>query len=86
MAGNSPEADSAHWRKTRGVTLLVLLVWVVFAFVVHWYAAPLNQLSFLGMPLGYFLGAQGSLVIFLVLIWFQNWRQDGIDEEYGQDE
>ena len=27
--------------------------------------------------------AQGSLIVFVLLIFFQNWRQDAIDDEFG---
>ena len=85
MPMNSPEADAAHWRKTRNLTILVLVIWAVFAFAVHIFAKTLNAYTFMGFPLGYYLAVQGSLIIFVVLIFFQNWRQDAIDEEFGQD-
>lgn len=37
---------------------LVLLVWAFFAFAVHLLVSPLNQLRFLGYPLGYYLAAR----------------------------
>lgn len=83
MAGQTPEADAAHWAQTKALTYVVLAIWFIFAFVVHWFAAWLNPVTFLGFPLGYYLAVQGSLVAFVVLIFFQNWRQDNIDEEYG---
>lgn len=81
----TPEADSAHWRRTRNLTFLILAIWFVFAFVVHYFAAWLNTWSFLGFPLGYYLAVQGSLAIFVLLIFFQNWRQDAIDDDFGHD-
>ncbi|MCY4007949.1 MAG: DUF4212 domain-containing protein [Rhodobacteraceae bacterium] len=72
-----------HWRKTRRLTIWVLVLWVVFAFVVHWFAKDLNGASFLGFPLGYYFAVQGSLAIFVILIFGQNWIQDMIDEEAG---
>jgi putative solute:sodium symporter small subunit len=86
MAKNSPEADAAHWGRTRNLTFFVLFVWVIFSFVVHIFAKPLNEISFIGFPLGYYLAVQGSLIVFVVLIYFQNWRQDEIDEEFGQED
>lgn len=86
MPGQSPEADSAHWRKSRNLTFFVLFVWAIFGFGVHIFAGWLNQFSFLGFPLGYYLAVQGSLAVFVLLIFFQNWRQDWIDDEFGQDE
>ena len=81
----SMNADAAerHWEKTRNLTILVLAVWFVLAIVVPWLANALNSMTFLGFPLGYYMCVQGSLIGFVVLIWFQNWRQDAIDEEFG---
>lgn len=86
MPMNNPEADAEHWRKTRNLTIGILIVWAIFAFVVHTFAATLNAYTFLGFPLGYYMAVQGSLAIFVLLIFFQNERQDAIDEEFGQDE
>lgn len=83
---NTPEADAAHWAKTRNLTFLVLFLWFIFAFAVHFFAVYLNTITFMGFPLGYYLAVQGSLLAFVVLIFFQNWKQDDIDEEYGQDD
>ena len=47
------------------------------------FGESLNNGSFLGYPLAYYMCAQGSIVIFVVLIfWFAN-RQEKIDEEFG---
>ncbi len=86
MPGLNPEADAAHWRKTRNLTLIVLAIWAIFAFVIHIFASTLNQFTFIGFPLGYYMAVQGSLLVFVVLVFFQNARQDAIDEEFGHDE
>ena len=81
-AGNS-EARQRHWGKTRNLTIIVLVIWAIFAFVLPWNAQSLNNMTFLGFPLGYYLCVQGSLAVFVILIFFQNWRQDAIDDEFG---
>ena len=79
----SQEAKVRHWERTRNLTVLVLIIWFIFAFVVPWFAKDLNSRTFLGVPLGYYFCVQGSLIIFVLLIFFQNWRQDAIDDEAG---
>jgi uncharacterized membrane protein len=39
-----------------------LTIWFIFSYVVHWFAVPLNNVSFFGWPLGYYMSAQGSLI------------------------
>jgi putative solute:sodium symporter small subunit len=83
VAEITPEAMEQHWAKTRSLTFLILALWVLFAIIIPWLAAPLNSMSFLGFPLGYYMCVQGSLIVFLLLILYQNWRQDAIDDEFG---
>ncbi|MCG8693098.1 MAG: DUF4212 domain-containing protein [Minwuiales bacterium] len=77
------ETKERHWSRTKNLTILVLVIWFVFAFVLPWFAKELNAFSFLGFPLGYYFIVQGSLIVFVLLIFFQNWRQDAIDDEAG---
>ena len=63
--------------------MLTLAIWFVFSIVIFMFGESLNNGSFLGYPLAYYMCAKGSIVIFVVLIfWFAN-RQEKIDEEFG---
>ncbi len=83
MAELTPEVREAHWAKTKSLTFTVLVIWFIFSFVVHWFADSLNAFSFLGFPFGFYMAAQGSLAIFVVLIFWLVRRQGAIDEEFG---
>ena len=74
---------AGHWAKTKSLTFVVLAIWFVFSFVVHWFANELNGSTFMGFPLGYYMAAQGSLIVFVLLIWYLAKRQDAIDREFG---
>ena len=72
-----------HWEKTKGLMILTLSIWFIFSIVIFMFGESLNNGSFLGYPLAYYMCAQGSIIIFVVLIfWFAN-RQEKIDEEFG---
>ena len=72
-----------HWEKTKGLMILTLAIWFFFGYVVFMFGSSLNTASFLGYPLAYYMCAQGSIVAFVILIfWFAN-RQEKIDEEFG---
>jgi putative solute:sodium symporter small subunit len=79
----SQDARVRHWTRTRNLTMWILVLWFIFSFVIPWFAKDLNVFSFLGFPLGYYMIVQGSLIAFVVLIFFQNWKQDQIDDEAG---
>ena len=75
--------QTTHWRRTRSLMWVTLVIWFVFSFLVHWFADALNEMSFLGFPLGFYMAAQGSLVVFVVLIFWFARAQDKIDRECG---
>ena len=82
----SQDAKVRHWSRTRNLTIGILILWFLFSFVIPWFARELNAFTFIGFPLGYYMIVQGSLIVFVVLIFFQNWRQDAIDDEAGAGE
>ena len=83
MSDVTPEVRAAHWAKTKNLTITVLVIWFIFSIGVHWFADALNTISFLDFPLGFYMAAQGSLIIFVVLIFYLAHRQNKIDEEFG---
>ncbi|MGE0563388.1 MAG: DUF4212 domain-containing protein [Pseudolabrys sp.] len=83
MASNDRDKIDQHWSKTRTLTIVILILWAIFAFVLPWNAKALNSMNFMGFPLGYYFISQGSLIAFVVMIFVQNWFQDKIDDEYG---
>ena len=63
--------------------MLTLVIWFVFGYLIFMFGSSLNESSFLGYPLAYYMCAQGSIVAFVVLIfWFAN-KQENIDDEFG---
>jgi putative solute:sodium symporter small subunit len=79
----TPEKRAEHWRRTRNLMFVHLGIWFIFAYVVHWFAAPLNQINFFGWPLGYYFSAQGSLIVFVVQLFLFSRQQHAIDVEFG---
>ena len=76
----------AYWEKTRRLTLTLLIIWVLVTFVLSWFSSWLNQWQFLSFPLGFYMAAQGSLLLYLLLIWIYNRRMRKLDAEYGIDD
>ena len=72
-----------YWHKNLVITAVLLLIWFIATFVEGWYARELNNYSFLGFPLGFYMSAQGSLIIYVVLIWIYQKYMNGLDREYG---
>ena len=61
--------------------------WVLlFSFVVRVFAPSLNGIRILGFPFGFYMAAQGSLIAFVVALFWFGKRQNEIDEEFGVQE
>jgi putative solute:sodium symporter small subunit len=82
----SPEQAAGYWRKTSRLMWTILFIWFVAGFVVHFFARDLNQLHVLRFPLGYYMAAQGSLIVFVVLCFWNAMKQDTIDREFDVEE
>jgi putative solute:sodium symporter small subunit len=85
MAADTSQKE-AHWNRTRNLMIVHLTIWFIFAYVVHWIAPTLNKASFMDFPLGFYMAAQGSLVVFVVQLFVFAKQQDMIDRECGMAE
>jgi putative solute:sodium symporter small subunit len=77
------EKHREYWRKTVRMTAIMLTVWFVVSFVVSYFARELNQFEFLGFPLGFYMGAQGALIIYVLIIWYYARYMNRLDIEYS---
>ncbi len=78
----SPRMEE-YWRKTRNLMITSLVIWAIFSFVIHFFVYFLNQIVIGGFPLGFYMAAQGSLIVFVIQIFWFAWKQNKIDEEFG---
>ena len=83
MADLTPAQREAYWKRTSRLMWTIMAFWVFFSFIVHLFAAQLNSIEFLGFPLGFYMAAQGSLIAFVVLCFWNAVGQNKIDREFG---
>ncbi|KAB2914119.1 MAG: DUF4212 domain-containing protein [Hyphomicrobiaceae bacterium] len=78
-------SDEIHWARTRSLMFAHLFVWFIFGYVVHMFVVPLNKIIIpvLNFPLGFYMAAQGSLIVFVVMLFVFAKQQDRIDREHG---
>ncbi|MCC6531954.1 MAG: DUF4212 domain-containing protein [Burkholderiales bacterium] len=76
------EKHREYWNKNLTITAILLAIWFVVTFVEGWYARELNQFTFLGFPFGFYMSAQGSLIVYVVLIWFYALYMNKMDRVY----
>ena len=70
-----------YWNRNLKVTGILLAIWFVVTFVVGFFARELNEFTFIG-PLGFYMGAQGALIIYVAIIWYYARFMNKLDEEY----
>jgi putative solute:sodium symporter small subunit len=80
MAGYN---QGRYWFRTGRLMCLIMALWAFFGLLVPIFVKPLDTFSVLGIPLGYFMTAQGSLIAFVAIVFFFVRRQDVIDREEG---
>ncbi len=83
MATLTPEKQAAYWSKTSRLMWTIMILWFVFGYGIHFFAGPLNKIVIAGFPLGFYMAAQGSLIAFVVLCFWNSSAQNKIDEEFG---
>jgi len=71
-----------YWRRNMKMTAILLAIWFVVTYVVGWYARELNELVIFGFPFGFYMGAQGSLIIYVIMIFYYAIRMNKLDKEY----
>ena len=80
-----PANDQAHWNKTTRLMFIHLGVWFFFGYIIHMFVNKLNTITIpvLQFPLGFYMAAQGSLIVFVVMLFMFAKQQDNIDREFG---
>ena len=75
------ESHKQYWSKNLRISALLLAIWFVVTFVVGFYARDLN-FNFFGWPFSFWVGAQGALVIYVLIIAYYAHYMNNLDKEY----
>jgi len=77
--------QEAHWAATTRLMFIHLGVWIFFGYIIHMFVNQLNAITIpvLKFPLGFYMAAQGSLIVFVVMLFMFARQQDKIDRDHG---
>ena len=83
MAFKNNRDAKAYWRENLSLMLVLLTVWFTVSFglgilLVDW----LNSIRFFGFKLGFWFAQQGSIYVFVALIFAYVARMNTIDRKY----
>jgi putative solute:sodium symporter small subunit len=68
-----------HWRRTRELTVGLLLLWLSATFGAIFFARELAQLTVFGWPLSFYLAAQGVSLLYLAIVASYAWHMRKAD-------
>ena len=81
MQQNDPHVE--YWQRNVKLTAVLLAIWFVVTYVVGYFARELNEIVIAGFPLAFYMGAQGALIIYVIVIFYYAFTMNKRDKEYG---
>ena len=80
-------SSNAYWAANILIILISLAIWFVCSFGMGIILRPmLMGIHVGGADLGFWLAQNGSIYVFLVLIFVYAWRMNKLDKEFGVEE
>ncbi|MEZ5778932.1 MAG: DUF4212 domain-containing protein [Paracoccaceae bacterium] len=80
-------SSNAYWKANVRLIQISLVVWFVVSFGFGILFRPmLAGIKVGGTDLGFWFAQQGSILVFLVLIFVYAWRMNKLDREHGVEE
>lgn len=82
------EKAQAYWKENLTLIGILLAVWATVSYGCGiLLVQPLNAITLPGgLPLGFWFAQQGSIYVFIVLIFVYGRLMDGLDKKYGVEE
>ncbi|MCP8617222.1 DUF4212 domain-containing protein [Salirhabdus salicampi] len=80
---NISEKQREYWKKNIRLIITLLIIWAsVSLFGAIIMANPFSNIPFFGVPFSFWLAQQGSIIVFVCLIFFYAIKMDRLDEQY----
>lgn len=84
---SSDSNAKAYWSATLSLLTKILVVWFAVSYLAGILLAPmLNSIKLGGYPLGFWFALQGSIYVFIVLIFYYAKKMGEIDRKFGVSE
>jgi putative solute:sodium symporter small subunit len=76
--------NNAYWKANLRLIIWSLVIWALVSFGFGILLRPLlSGIQVGGTDLGFWFAQQGSILVFLALIFFYAWRMNKLDAEHG---
>ena len=74
-----------YWQANKALIRNLLLIWAIASLGMSiLFVVPLNSLKIGNLPFGFWMAQQGSIFIFVVLVFIYAIQMDRLDRKYGQ--
>ena len=74
----------AYWRANLRLIITLLSIWALVSYVFGiLLVESLNAWKIGRLPLGFWFAQQGSIYVFVILIFVYAWRMDRLDRKHG---
>jgi putative solute:sodium symporter small subunit len=80
---NKSERAKAYWSENLRLITILLVIWFAVSYLPVFFVEQLNQIVIAGFPLGYYMGSQGSLIVFVIEIFYYAYAMNKLDQKYG---
>jgi putative solute:sodium symporter small subunit len=83
----SDKSASAYWAANVRIIVICMVIWTLCSFGFGIVFRPfLSGIAVGGTDLGFWFAQQGSILTFIVLIFFYAWYMNRLDRDFGVDE
>ncbi|PSJ48258.1 DUF4212 domain-containing protein [Zobellella taiwanensis] len=87
MAFENQEKAKAYWSENLRLMAILLAIWFAVSYLFGIILVDvLNAFTIGGAKLGFWFSQQGSIYVFVVLIFVYVWRMNVLDKKYNVDE
>jgi putative solute:sodium symporter small subunit len=76
------EKHRQYWQRNLKITAILMAIWFVVTYVVGYFAREFNSITLFGFPVGFYMGAQGALIIYVISIFYYARYMNRLDQEY----
>ncbi len=80
----TPDQQAAYWRRNLAYIGVLLAIWASVSYGASiLFADALDRFQVLGFPLGFWFATQGSIVVFVALVFVYVKLMNALDRKYG---
>ena len=74
--------QAEYWRRSRRLSLQLLLVWFLATFFIIFFARELSDFTVFGWPFSFYMAAQGTTLIYVLIVGIYAWCMRRLDKSF----